>query len=111
MIADLATVAGAGVSWKVKHYDDRSDILESAGDKGWQKRFTIWSHVGSPAKPFADFFMTMLNAAGQDDLLDETRLLLETILENDGLDFSTEQAAEHLVTRLATDRPAQSCSR
>lgn len=99
------------IRWTVKHYDGRSEILHrETAEAGWKLKVAVYSHPGSPAQPLGDFFVACLNAAAQsDDLVEETRMLLDTIL-SDGLDFSTEQSAERLLARLAAAQEVPSCA-
>jgi hypothetical protein len=84
--------------WQCRHHANRSEIaayVEASG--AWETVAVIPATSGASAEAMAAFITGLVNAAQQNkDLLRDAMEALESVI-NDGLDFSTEQAAEHVI--------------
>jgi hypothetical protein len=87
--------------WRCDHHADRSEItayVEASGQ--WETVAVVPPTSGASAEAVASFIARLVNAAQQNrDLLRDAMAALEAVI-NDGLNFTTEQTAEHVVNSI-----------
>jgi hypothetical protein len=84
--------------WRCDHHADRSEItayVEASGH--WETVAVVPPTSGASAEAVAAFIVRLINAAQQNrDILRDAMEALEAVM-NDGLNFTTEQTAEHVI--------------
>jgi hypothetical protein len=84
--------------WRCDHHADRSEItayVEASGH--WETVAVVPPTSGASAEAVATFIVRLINAAQQNrDILRDAMEALEGVM-NDGLNFTTEQTAEHVI--------------
>ena len=87
------------VPWRCNHHADRSEIVAYVEASGrWETVAVIPSTSGASAEALATFIARIVNATHQNkNLLRNAMEALEAVI-NDGLNFTTEQAAEHAIS-------------
>jgi hypothetical protein len=95
--AELRSFYGL-VPWRCNHHADRSEIVAYVEASGrWETVAVIPPTSGASAEALATFIARVVNATQQNkDLLRNAMEALEAVV-NDGLNFTTEQAAEHVI--------------
>lgn len=90
--------------WKCIHHRDYSEItayVEASGQ--WEIVATIQTNAGASSEAIANFICGTVNNNQQNkNLLQEAMEALEICLEDEGLTFSSEQAADRVLTRIKT---------
>jgi len=85
--------------WKCRHHADRSEItayVEASGK--WETVAVIPQTSGTSPEALATFIIRVVNATQQNkDLLRDAMEALEAVMK-EGLNYSTEQAAEHVIS-------------
>jgi hemerythrin-like domain-containing protein len=88
--------------WECHHLKDHSVIVayvEASGN--WENIATIHATSGNGAETIAQFICGLVNEHQKNrSLLQEAMEALQLCLEDDHLTFSSEQAADHAVTRI-----------
>ena len=88
--------------WKCRHHKDHSDIVayvEAASD--WEIVASVNRTAGASAEEMANFICGLVNDQQKSkNLLLAAMEALELCLEDSTLTFSSEQAAEHVVTNI-----------
>lgn len=88
--------------WECCHHQDSSEItayIEASGE--WETIITVHPTSGASAEALANYVAAIVNDhQGKADLLQEARAALEQCLEGDRLTFTSEQAADRVVTRI-----------
>ena len=88
--------------WQCRHHKDNSEIVayvEASGE--WETILTVHPTSGASAEVVAAYVAAIINEhQSRIDLLQEAMTALELCLEEDSLTFSSEQAADHAVTRI-----------
>ena len=88
--------------WQCSHHEDRSDItayVEASGE--WETILTVHPTSGASAEALAVYVAAIMNEhQSKADLLQEAMAALELCLEEDHLTFTSEQAADRVVTRI-----------
>jgi hypothetical protein len=86
------------VPWECRHHADRSEIaayVEASGQ--WETVAVVPPTSGASAEALAAFIAGAVNTARRHrELLSDAMKALEAVMD-DGLDFSTEQSAEHVI--------------
>jgi hypothetical protein len=84
--------------WRCDHHADRSEIMAYVEASGqWETVAVVPPTSGASAEAVASFIVRLVNAAQQNrDILRDAMAALEAVM-NDGLNFTTEQAAEHVI--------------
>jgi hypothetical protein len=86
-------------SWECRHDKDRSEIkayVEASGT--WETILTVHPTSGASAETMAAYITAIINQQQRkQDLLQDAMDALELVM-NDGLTFSSEQAADRVVT-------------
>ena len=87
--------------WKCRHHKAYSEISTYAEANGnWEKVLTIHPSSAVSADTIAQFILGLLNNHQQNqNLLQAAMEALENVMK-DGLNFTTEQSAEHVVTHI-----------
>jgi predicted membrane chloride channel (bestrophin family) len=86
--------------WQCRHHKDCSEITAYVEASGWEKVLTVHPTSGASAEAVAQFLCDLVNDNRKNkSLLHDAMAALEQVL-NDGLNFSTEQAADRVVTRI-----------
>jgi hypothetical protein len=85
-------------SWRCNHHADRSEIMAYVEASGtWETVAVIPPTSGASAEALAAFIARAVNTTQQNkDLLRDAMDALEAVV-SDGLNFTTEQAAEHVI--------------
>ena len=87
--------------WKCVHHRDHSDItayVEASGQ--WEIVATIPTTAGASSETIANFICALVqNHQQNQNLLQAAKEALEAVMK-DGLNFSTEQAADAVVVRI-----------
>jgi hypothetical protein len=88
--------------WKCRYHKDRSEILAYVEASGaWETVADIRPTAGASAETMALFICDIINDNQKSKtLLQEAMEALELCLEEEGLTFSSEQAADSVVTRI-----------
>ena len=96
----------ANQPWRCVHLVDHSEITACFVVGGrWETIANIRPAFGVTAKDIAEFLIKLVNSHRErGDLLEGAAETLEAILK-DGLDFTTEQSAEHIVTHIKKVMP------
>jgi hypothetical protein len=88
--------------WQCQHHQDYSKIaayVEASGE--WETILTVNPTSGASAESVAAYVAAIINEhQSKIDLLQEAMAALEMCLEEDHLTFTSEQAADHAVTRI-----------
>lgn len=88
--------------WQCAHHPDCSEIaayVEASGE--WETILTVHPTSGASAETLATYVAVIINEhQGKADLLHEAMTALELCLEEDRLTFTSEQAADRVVTRI-----------
>jgi hypothetical protein len=88
--------------WQCRHEKDRSDItayVEASGE--WETILTVQPTSGVSAEALATYVAAIMNEhQGKADLLQEAMTALELCIEEDHLTFTSEQAADRVITRI-----------
>lgn len=88
--------------WQCRHHQDRSEIaayVEASGE--WETILTIHPTSGASAEVLANYVAAIVHEhQAKADLLQEAMTALELCLEEDRLTFTSEQAADRIVTRI-----------
>jgi hypothetical protein len=88
--------------WQCLHHQDHSEItayIEASGE--WETILTVHPTSGASAEIVAVYVAAIMNEhQGKADLLQEAMTALELCLEEDRLTFTSEQAADRVVTRI-----------
>jgi len=86
--------------WKCRHLGDQSEIVVyDAARKDWEIVATVNRTTVAGAETMANFICNLVNGHQKnEDLLLSAVEALELCLEDRGLTFSSEQAAEHAVS-------------
>jgi len=88
--------------WQCRHREDRSDItayVEASGE--WETVLSVHPTSGASAEALATYVAAIMNEhQGKADLLQEAMEALELCLEEAQLTFTSEQAADRVVTRI-----------
>lgn len=88
--------------WQCHHHQDRSEItayVEASGE--WETVLTIHPTSGTSAEVLANYVAAIVQEhQAKADLLQEAMTALELCLEEDRLTFTSEQAADRVVTRI-----------
>ena len=87
------------VPWKCNHHADRSEIIAYVdASSRWETVAVIPPTSGASAEVLANSIVCLVNATRQnEDLLRHAMEALEAVM-NDGLNFTTEQTAEHVIS-------------
>jgi hypothetical protein len=92
--------------WECRHLEDRSALtayVEASGE--WETILTVHPTSGASAEVVAAYVAAIINEhQSKADLLQEAMKALQFIME-DGLTFTTEQAADRVVTRIKARVP------
>jgi hypothetical protein len=88
--------------WQCRHHNDQSEItayVEASGE--WEAVLTVHPTSGASAEALATYVAAIMNEhQGKADLLHEAMTALELCLEEDHLTFTSEQAADRVITRI-----------
>jgi len=88
--------------WQCRHLKDRSEItayVEASGE--WETILTVHPTSGASAEVVAAYVAALVNEhQSKADLLQEAMKALELCLEEAQLTFTSEQAADRVVTRI-----------
>ena len=88
--------------WECRHYEDRSEInayVEASGK--WETVLTVHPTSGASAEVLANHVAAIVHEhQAKADLLQEAMTALELCLEQDPLTFTSEKAANRVVTRI-----------
>lgn len=88
--------------WQCVHHQDRSEItayVEASGE--WETILTVHPTSGDSAEVVAGYIAAIMNEhQSKADLLREAMKALELCLGEDRLTFTSEQAADRVVTRI-----------
>jgi hypothetical protein len=88
--------------WECRHHEDRSEItayVEASGE--WETILTVQPTSGASAEVVAAYVAAIISEhQGKADLLQEAMTALELCLEEDHLTFTSEQAADRVITRI-----------
>jgi predicted protein tyrosine phosphatase len=88
--------------WQCQHHQGRSQItayIEASGE--WEATLTVHPTSGASAETLAAYVAAIINEhQGKADLLHEAMKALELCLEEDRLTFTSEQAADRVITRI-----------
>ena len=87
--------------WRCTHHSNHSEIVAYVEASGqWEAVLTVSPTSETNAKTMANFIMHLVNSYRQNnDLLRDAMAALEAVV-NDGLNFTTEQTAEHVITHI-----------
>ena len=87
--------------WRCTHHSNHSEIVAYVEASGqWETVLTVNPTSETSAKTMANFIMHLVNSYRQNDaLLRDAMAALEAVV-NDGLNFTTEQTAEHVITHI-----------
>ena len=87
--------------WRCDHHADRSEITAYVEASGrWETVLTVRPTSEASAEAIASFIIQLVNGHQQNnDLLRDAMAALEAVV-NDGLNFTTEQTAEHVITHI-----------
>lgn len=91
--------------WRCERRGEHCEIVAYADASGaWETIAVIPSTSGASADFLAGFIVNLVNESQEDsDVLEAARKALEAVME-EGLTFSTEQEAEHVIDRLKHTR-------
>lgn len=88
--------------WRCHHHQDRSEVkayVEASGE--WETVLTVHPTSGASTEVLANYVAAIVHEhQGKADLLQEAMTALELCLEEDHLTFTSEQAADRVVTRI-----------
>lgn len=88
--------------WECKHFADHSEIaayVEASGK--WETILKVNRTSGVSAEAMATYICSLINESQPNkDLLRDAMEALEQVLEDEGLTFASEQAAEHTVRNI-----------
>jgi hypothetical protein len=84
--------------WRCDHHPDHSEItayVEASGQ--WETVAVVPPTSGASAEAVASFIVRLVNTSQKNrDILRDAMAALEAVM-NDGLNFTTEQTAEHVI--------------
>jgi hypothetical protein len=77
-----------------------AEILAYVEGSDWEKALTVHPTSGASAESLAAYVTAVINEhQGKSDLLHDAMRALESVME-EGLNFSTEQDADHVIARI-----------
>ena len=87
--------------WQCRVIEDRAEILAFVEAHGWQPVLTVNPTPGATAEALATYVTGIINRhQTREDLLQEAMSALATCLEEDEMTYTSEQAADRVITRI-----------
>lgn len=88
--------------WESRHYNDHSEIIAYVEvSENWESVLTVHTTSGKGHETTAEFILAIIHEhQRKQGVLKDALDALELCLEEDGLTFSSEQAAERAVAKI-----------
>lgn len=87
--------------WECRHHEDHSKIIAYVEGNDWETVAEIRNTSGASAETMATFLCSLINENQERRrLLLDAMAALQTCLDEDGLTFTSEQAADSVLNRI-----------